>query len=274
MNENYMNEALAAIGSDMLKEALAYKKPKISYRRVAAAAAATVIIGGAAFFTVRGLTVKKISDYESTPGSVSGSGSYDGDKPSGDWNGEAEAVISDAPVTTKGEPITDRELRELIEREKSNIAGFVGLESHISEGICISLKGYTHLDTKDNTISVDRMTLPVFAEGKVIGNVDVFRYEGELHYGASAGGPSWEKQQEFAEEKGGRLAYIWVAERLEYIIAPDDTVYTITALSDDPIKGIKDPYKRYAQGSNTFSLEEVIASGDYIKVDFPSYTLF
>ncbi|MBR6101748.1 MAG: hypothetical protein IKP95_04920 [Ruminococcus sp.] len=264
MNERYINDAMERISSDTLGSALDYKKPRISYTRIVAAAALALAVGVGGFFALRGAGAFGVRQSESGLSSADVTDS-DGGFTGG---GETGTLFSDAPVTFKGEPITHDEIAELIGREKKIIAYYVRSENKGMSGeISIALSGYSHIRTDDNTVARDFVTLPVFTDGRIIAEVTVYRVDDMISYSVAAGGPGWERRNTaFSEKPEDKLCFVYVGSVAEVTVAPDNTVYGIGEGSEDMLAGIEEPYKRYATEYNTFSLPELIRSGDYVTV--------
>ena len=265
MNERYINDAMERISSDTLGSALDYKKPRISFTRIAAAAALALAVGVGGFFALRGAGAFGLRQSESSLASDGGLYSEYGTGTGGYKAGE---LFSDAPVTFKGEPITHDEIAELIGREKKIIAYYVRSENKgMSGDISIALSGYSHIRTDDNTVARDFVTLPVFTDGRIIAEVTVYRVDDVISYSVAAGGPGWERRNKaFSEKPEDKLCFVYIGSLSEVTVAPDNTVYGIGEGSEDMLAGIEEPYKRYATEYNTFSLPELIRSGDYVTV--------
>ena len=189
------------------------------------------------------------------------------DEYGGDTGGAASgASLSERGITTKGTAITADEIKELVEREKVNIASFIRLETPGAGDINISLVGYSHLQTDDNTISLDFVTLPVFSDNKIIGDVTLFRYDGEIHYTPSAGGTGWAvKTKMFSENPDKEITFVYCGQYMELMIAPDDTIYKMWD-GETPLDGVSDRYAKYATEYNTFSFPKMIAEKNYVTV--------
>jgi len=189
------------------------------------------------------------------------------DEYGGDTGGGAfGASLSGRGITTTGTAITAEEIREIIEREKVNVASFIRLETPGAGDINISLVGYSHLQTDDNTIALDFVTLPVFSDNKLIGDVTLFRYDGEIHCTPAAGGPGWAvKTDMFDQNPGKDIAFVYSGQYMELMIAPDDTIYKMWD-GETPLDDVADRYAKYATEYNTFSFGKMIADKNYVTV--------
>ncbi len=174
--------------------------------------------------------------------------------------------LSERGITTTGTAITSDEIKEFVEREKVYIASVIRLETPGAGDINISLVGYSHLQTDDNTVSLDYVTLPVFSDNKLIGDVTLFRYDGEIHCTPSAGGPGWAvKNDMFDRNPGKDIAFVYVGQYMELMIAPDDTIYKMWD-GETPLDDVSDRYAKYATKYNTFSFSKMIANKNYVTV--------
>ena len=190
------------------------------------------------------------------------------DEYGGDTGGGASSgtSLSERGITTTGTAITAEEIREIIEREKVTIASFIRLETPGVGDINISLVGYNHLQTDDNTIALDFVTLPVFSDSKIIGDVTLFRYDGEIHCTPAAGGPGWAvKTDMFDRNPGKDIAFVYVGQYMELMIAPDDTIYKMWD-GETPLDDVSGRYAKYATEYNTFSFSKMIADKNYATV--------
>ncbi len=231
--------------------------------------------------TSRWLTVKGIRTYflrrngKMAVGSVKIDGLYYTFGSNGkliEYGGDTGGGISGKPlsergITIAGTAITAEEIMEIIEREKVTIASFIRLETPGAGDINISLAGYSHLQTDDNTVSLDFVALPVFTnDSEMIGEVTLFRYDGEIHYSPAAGGTGWAvKTKMFSENPGKKIAFVYAGQYMELMIAPDDTIYKMWD-GETPLDDAADRYARYATEYNTFSFSEMIAEKNYVTV--------
>lgn len=174
--------------------------------------------------------------------------------------------LSERGITTTGTAITSDEIKEFVEREKVYIASVIRLETPGAGDINISLVGYSHLQTDDNTVSLDYVTLPVFSDNKLIGDVTLFRYDGEIHCTPAAGGPGWAmKTKMFSENPDKEIAFVYAGQYMELMIAPDDTIYKMWD-GETPLDDVSGRYARYATEYNTFSFSKMIADKNYVTV--------
>ena len=181
-----------------------------------------------------------------------------------EWSGE----ISSSPIKFTGTAPTAAEIKELVDREKVTIAFFVRTETPGAGGdIGVSYAGYCFVQAEDNTLVLDSVTLPVFTDGKIIGEVNIFRYEGELHYSVAAGGTRWARFNEiFSKEPGKKMAFVYVGELNELMISPDGTVYGMRGDEGSLLDGVADRYAKYATEYNTFCFSDMVNSGNYATV--------
>ena len=112
------------------------------------------------------------------------------------------------------------------------------------------------------------MTLPVFtADNRIVGEVQLFRVDGEVHYSVAAGGPSWDRLTDIiAEHQGEKLAFVYVGSLIVDVIAPDNTVYPRLENSATGLDGVTSAFDDYAKQENTFCLAEIVENKQYVTV--------
>ena len=274
MNEKYINEALGGISTQNLDDALSYKRIRISFRSVTAIAAAlAVVIGAGAFFYQKGgredITTSKVESSDTPVGGVDESG-----LPSGEYKGivgntGSVALDPTGDLTRTGTACTEEQVRELIDREKNNIAQYITSENKdLSGELRIATKGYNYAQAADNTIALDRLTLPVFTEdNRVVGAVELLCVDGELKYNTLTGGTRFERITDMiSNHPNDKIAFVKVGELSEVMISEDGTVCNMSEDGGDPFEGIKDKYGSYAEDENTFCLAECVKEKNYIAV--------
>jgi len=273
MNEWVMN-GIDSIDDSIIEEAINYRRSRKPLYIGLGAAAAVVLLVGAGFLWGTNYMSQLTPDiYAPIAG---GADEQDGEIYSGAFVGsdgdDGGFIPSDAEITYTGTAITAEEIREITEREKVTIASFIRLETPGAGDINISLSGYTHLRADDNTVSLDYVTLPVFTNDKeIIGEVTLFRYDGELHCSPAAGGNGWQaKTKVFAVDPDSKLAFVYFGSCGELIISPEDTVYYLNGYEDNgavaAFDSVSDRYAKYATEYNTFSFGRMIADKNYVTV--------
>ena len=259
MNEWIMN-GIDSIDDSLIEEAISYKRSRKPIY-IAAGAVAAIAVFSAVMLNIPRITeptVPTVDGGAQTDDSYSGGGTNYGE--------DGKIILSDAKVSFTGTAITAEEIREIIEREKVYLASFIRLETQGAGNINISLVGYSHLQTDNNTVSLDFVTLPVFTDDRLIGEVTLFRYDGEIHCSPAAGGPGWAVKTEiFNKNPDKELAFVYVGQVSEYMIAPDSTIYGMWE-GDSPLDTVPDCYTKYATEYNTFSFSKMIADKNYVTV--------
>ncbi len=265
MNEWIMN-GIDSIDDSLIEEAISYKRSRKPIY-IAAGAAAAVMLIGTGFLLGTNYMQQYIASY--SPPTADGDTARTDDSYSGGdtkYGDDGKIILSDADVSFTGTAITADEIKEIIEREKVYLASFIRLETPGAGDINISLVGYSHLQTDNNTVSLDFVTLPVFTEDRLIGEVTLFRYDGEIHCSPAAGGPGWAVKTEiFNKNPDKELAFVYVGQVSEYMIAPDSTIYGMWE-GDSPLDTVPDCYTKYATEYNTFSFSKMIADKKYVTV--------
>jgi len=260
MNEWVMN-GIDSIDDSIIEEAISYKRTRKPIYFAAGAVAAIAVIS-AVLLNLQSYTEPTIPTVDGgaaqTDDSYSGGGTKYGD--------DGKIILSDADISFTGTAITADEINEIIEREKVHIASVIRLETPGAGEINISLVGYSHLQTDNNTVSLDFVTLPVFTDDRLIGEVTLFRYDGEIHCSPAAGGSGWAAKTEiFNQNPDEELAFVYVGQFSEYMIAPDNTVYGMWE-GESPLDDVPDCYTKYATEYNTFSFGRMIADKNYVTV--------
>lgn len=279
MNEKYLNDVLGRISTQNLDDALSYRKRRISFKAVTALAAAIAVMIGAGVYlygkNTKVPTAPSVSSVaadsgyggESTPTT---DGGYGGESTSTTGGAECDATLSPTgEITYDGLAFTDEEIAELLKTNKEKIAQYIVSEAKdLSGELRIATKGYCHVQAYGNAISLESMTLPVFTEdNRIVGEVQLFRFDEEPHYSVAAGGPSWDWLTEIiAKHKGEKLAFVYVGGITEDVIAPDNTVYPRLEGGDTELESISNAYDAYAKEENTFCLADCVKEKDYVSV--------
>lgn len=265
VNEWIIN-GIDSIDDSLIEEAMNYKRTRKPIY-IAAGAAAAVMLIGTGFLLGTNYMQQYIASY--SPPTEDGDTEQPDDSYSGGdtkYGDDGKIILSDADVSFTGTEINAEEIKEIIEREKVHIASVIRFETPDAGDINISLVGYSHLQTDDNTVSLDFVTLPVFTDDRLIGEVTLFRYDGEIHCSPAAGGSGWAAKTEiFNQNPDEELAFVYVGQFSEYMIAPDNTVYGMWE-GESPLDDVPDCYTKYATEHNTFSFNKMIADKNYVTV--------
>lgn len=256
MNDRIMN-GIDSIDDSLIEEAMNYRRTRKPIYIAAGAAAAVAVISAVA--------LSSITMHEELTGAV----------PDGDpavtvaGGGKDTTVLSDNEISFTGEAPTDDELREYIEKNKNIFALLVMSETKdITGDINISLAGHSYLKTSDNTVALDNITYPIFADDSVIAEVTLFKVNGELLYTLSAGGGMRLDRinKALSEHPGEEFVFLYTGVNSEYMISPDNTIYDIRSISEVPLHSHDDWYNKYYTEHNTFNFSEVLENKQYITV--------
>ncbi|MBP5433507.1 hypothetical protein [Ruminococcus sp.] len=269
MTTEMLDNAINGISPELIEEAagtVAVRAGKPLFR-YAAAAAVLILCAAGGLFTVLHNGRQRIDVGAYTPGAEDtmlyppetvGNRSYGGNSFS-DTDGAAPSARVQA---LKSDSYSDEEITALIEANKDMIAATFSAEYGIfGEEIQIFTKGYYHIILGEvNCIDLDFLTLPVCIDGRIIGKVEVSRYNGELIYTLSAGGSSWDVINE-ALAYSDNIAFVFCGNAIEAAVAPDNTVFEIVPGAEDAVKydygSLFSPY-------NIFSLSDLNNSENYI----------
>lgn len=206
-----------------------------------------------------GITVETPSDTPSggTLSETTGKeDSYGGESEDGGQStGEIPPAVGDIcryiPPKVKGKGFTEAEIKDVITRENPTIAFSIGSDFEVSE------KGYSHFNLDEHwmsTVDRDFLTLPVYSGGKIVGDITLFRVEGddEVHSSFAYGGGGWDKLNSIIDDhKGAELVFGYYENRYEIIIAPDGTGYTLLGNEKTFARDAKD-YETFKTPYNTF----------------------
>ncbi len=159
---------------------------------------------------------------------------------------------SSAAPTVRGTGYTREEIDALLAREGWAIAQMAASETGCApEDVTICREGFCHTTLgAENVADRDYLTLPVCVGGSVVASVDLFRYEGALHYTVSAGGPRWAKLNRALQY--GQVAFCYAGFN-ELAVAADGTVFEITVGAAKAVAGQTDLYARAACDETVFS---------------------
>lgn len=253
MTTEMFDNAINGIRPELIEEAAnisfaPVRKPVYKYAAVAAIFALCVA-GGA--FAASYITKSQTS---TTPGisNICGNELYRGDTSNSVYentnSGDSKPVI-------KGTSYTDDEIISLIEANKEIIALNISAEyGRFGEEVQIFTKGYYHVVLGEtNCVDLDCLTLPVCIDNQIVGNIEVFRYNGEVMYTLNAGGDKWDTINE-ALSYSDDIAFVFGGTACETAIAPDNTVFEITY---DAKSTLTAGYDLLATEYNTFSRSEL-----------------
>ena len=176
-------------------------------------------------------------------------------------------------VKTTGTAPSQEDIRTLIEREKRIIGAYVLTETKgVSGDISIAVSGYNYLQINDNSVALDSVTLPVFSGDRIIGEVLLFSYDGELHYSVLAGGTRWDTLNViWSENPGKKMAFLYIGQFIELAVSPDNKIYDMRG-EGEGLDKYDITYRKYAIGSNTYSLSDIIKDKKYVSVSPSEYT--
>lgn len=179
---------------------------------------------------------------------------------------------SDTPkakeVKAVGEQLSEKEVEHLINENKDLIAGTFAAEyGYFNKDIRIFTKGYCHASLNDGTVNLEMLTLPVVADEKIIGTVDVFRDGKSLAYSLSSGGEIWANlNKAFDENPNAELVFAFAGNPLEIAITPDNKIYAVQSQNVDFLDNNADWYSLSKTPYNTFSKNELQNENNYIAV--------
>ena len=263
MTVEMFDNAINGIRPELIEEAVnispaPVRKPVYKYAAVAAVFVLCVA-GGA--LTISHFNNTKINV---TPdiSDIDGNDIYGGEIGDSTYGNTGTASVSDGRPVVKGVAYTDDEITSLIEANKDIIAMNISAEyGRFGDEVQILTKGYCHVVLGEtNSVDLDYLTLPVCIDNQIVGNIEVFRYNGEIMYTLNAGGDKWSVMNEALAYADG-IAFVFGGSACETAIAPDNTVFEIT---HDAKSTITAGYDLLATEYNTFSRSELNDENNYI----------
>ena len=262
MNER-LYKAIDGINDELIEEAAAFKRRPYSkplYLALGAAAAVALIS-----FAVLNIPREPVLPLD---GDLAQTTTRTGEIKSG---GEGFGDFNPAPVTTSGEPFTAQEIMDYITVHAFEIAQMIRFDTPGVNSFRICTKGWCHVAalTDRNEMKLDFIELPILSGDRIVANVTLFRYEGEIVSSTGAGGVGWDYlNRPFIDYPDSDIAFVYYGFNGEAAITPDGHIYRMF----DNIVGENntgfDIYGVYAAGYNTFNLSEVLENKDYIEVTF------
>ena len=261
MTTEMFDNAVNGIRPELIEEAaditLAPGKPVYKFAAVAAVLALCVAGGTFAISHISRTAEPEISN-------IGGNDLYGGNAGDPIYGNEFSISVPNGKPEIKGTPFTDEEISAFIEENKNIIACTVSAEyQKFGEEIQIFTKGYYHAVLGEiNCVDLDYLTLPICIDNRIIANMEVTRYNGELLYNINAGGDKWDVMNE-ALEYSDDIAFVFGGFSNEAAIAPDNTVFEITY---DAKSTLTLGYDLLATEYNTFSLSELNDENNYITV--------
>lgn len=227
----------------------------IRYAAIATAAVALAIVGVAIYFNMRPIEEPEPSETYSTivvtptgidPNETLAPGGLTGD------GGKLDFVIDTSPVSIIGTGYSLDEVTDLISNDKQIIGMTVAAETGcFGEELRIYLDGFSIVSLGDeNVLDRDYASLPICKGTRVIGFVDLFKVDDEIHYSISAGGTSWDAINAALEYGEVAFAYVGFG---EVAIAEDNRVFEITEGISDLLPAEKDWFSVIRTDMNTYS---------------------
>lgn len=176
-----------------------------------------------------------------------------------------------AEVVPTGDPLTEEEATEYLERNGSGLAQSLLIEDGMPSEALVSTAGYcmVYAYSDRNEAYLASKFFPVIVDGKIKALIELSKYEGEIHPQGMFGGSRWDTiNKAIAEHPGESFAFVRCGFLDELMIAPDGTAYQINYDSGAADRAEFDLYSVYATEYNTFNLSEVLENGQYITVKF------
>lgn len=263
MTIEMFDNAINGIRPELIEEAAhispaPVRKPIYKYAAVAAVFALCVAGGTFAVTHITKIPTGTTPDISN----IGGNELYGGDTGNSTYGNTGINSVSDEKPVVKGTAYTDDEITSLIEANKDIIAMNISAEyGRFGEEVQIYKKGYYHVVLGEtNCADLDYLTLPVCIDNQIVGNIEVFRYNGEIMYTLNAGGDKWSIMND-ALAYSDDIAFVFGGSASEVAIAPDNTVFEIT---HDAKSTITAGYDLLATEYNTFSRSALNDKNNYI----------
>lgn len=141
----------------------------------------------------------------------------------------------------KGTDFTTAEIDNVLKENNENTIALLSEELKIDpQNILIGKNGYRYLSVSGNScvLDLDYYNLPVFANGRWIAEITIFRNDEIIDWNLSYGGPRSEYYHKlFSENKGKSFVLLHVDTFTEVAISSDNEIYSynndITGFFDD-----------------------------------------
>ncbi len=309
MNEWIMN-GIDSIDDSMIVEAMNYKRNRKPIY-LAAGAAAAVLLVGTGFLLGTNYMQQYIASYSppTADGGTSQTNSdmpsgdvLDGDVPDGvpaittaSPTGGTPGLTTEAPTgvgagdvfnggdgwgtgelntalpVLTGDPLTEEEITEYLERYGRDLVQSVLIEDGLPAEAMISTVGFCQVYAYGdrNEVYLTSRFYPIIVNGEVKACLEMFRFNGEIFPQGLFGGSRWDTvNRAFSEHPGETFAFVRCGFLDELMIAQDGTAYQLNYDSGAADRADFDLYSVYATEYNTFNLSEVLENGQYIKVTF------
>lgn len=264
MTAEMFDNAINGIRPELIEEAahispIAVKKPIYKYAAAAAVFALCVVgwnVVSAHFTHTVTTNLPDVSD-------IGVSSQYGGNTSSSLYENTGDNVSATNKPIIKGTAYTNDEVVSLIEANKNIIALNISAEyGRFGDEVQIFTKGYYHTILGEiNCVDLDYLTLPVCIDNQIVGNVEVFRNNGEVMYTLNTGGDKWDVINE-ALAYSDNIAFVFGGNNVsEIAVSPDNTVFEITKDAKYTLTG---GYDLIATEYNTFSKATLYEDGNCI----------
>ena len=265
MTIKMFDNAINGIRPELIEEAAnispaPVKKPFYRYAAVAAVFALCVVGGALAASHITRTPTGTTSEISN----IGGNELYGGNVNDSLYGNEFSVTTPNSKPEIKGTPFTDNEIIAFIEENKEHITCTISAEYQIiGEEIQLFTKGYYHVVLSEtNCVDLDFLTLPICVDNKIIANLELSRYNGEIIYTINAGGDKWATMNE-ALEYSDNIAFVFGGFANEVAIAPDNTVFEITPYANNFVTA---GYDLLATEYNLFSQSMLMDEKNYITV--------
>ena len=263
MTIEMFDNAVNGIRPELIEEAalispVPVRKPVYKYAAVAAVFALCVAWGALAVSHISNTSTSTAPDMSN----IGENELYGGDIIDSTYGNTDISSASDGTPIVRGTAYTDDEITSLIEANKDIIAMNISAEyGRFGDEVQIFTKGYYHVVLGEtNCVDLDYLTLPVCIDNQIVGNIEVFRQNGETMYSLNVGGNKWNAINE-ALAYSDKIAFVFGGSACETAIAPDNTVFEIT---QDAKNTVTAGYDLLATEYNTFSRSELNNENNYI----------
>ncbi len=183
---------------------------------------------------------------------------------------EDESVsIGTGDIIFRGEAFCNDELAEYIEKNKYDFVGAIACEYEtFDQEYRILKKGYYHVTLGEKIyLDLNIVTVPICVGDEIVGDVTVIKKDGEISYSIATRSNGYKNlNKAFKENKGSELAFFYVNNFTETIIAESGSVYVLRSGISVGLDENIDYYKKYKTKYNAFSYEMLTDPNNYISV--------
>lgn len=177
--------------------------------------------------------------------------------------------LFDNEVKTAGDGFSEDEIKCFLEKNKYDIVGAIAAEyGEFDTTYKISTDGFYHVSLGETTtLLLDSITLPVFADNKIISCITLLKNGNKTVYSVTSKGLRIDNlNKAVSENKNGELAFFYVNGINEIAVSSENKIYLIGGTDNVNIDNQTDLFKNYATEKNTVSCKTFNSKSNCIAV--------